>query len=83
MAGGSKAQCIRNLGNRDAGIDQHHFSPLHPDIFDIGTDRKAHFLLEFSGQIVFGISGLFGQFGKFQFLLCMKLNVIPAAADLG
>ena len=38
VAGGSKVEVVRNLGNWLTGADKHHFGTLHPDIFDVGAD---------------------------------------------
>ena len=53
VAGGSKVEVVRNLGNWLIGADKHHFGTLHPDIFDVGADGYTHLLFEFPGQIVF------------------------------
>ena len=76
-------QGIRNLRNGLTGTDQHHFGTLYPYIFDVGTDGYAHFLLELSGQIIFGVAHLFGKGAELQFLLRVQFDIIPAAADLG
>ena len=49
VAGGSKVEVVRNLGNWLIGADKHHFGTLHPDIFDVGADGNTHLLLEFPG----------------------------------
>ncbi len=80
---GGEMQTFCDLRYGNAGADQHHFGPLYPYVFDIGADRDAHFLLEFSGQIIFGVPHLFGEGAEFQFLLRVEFNIVPATADLG
>ena len=76
-------QAVSNLRNGNTGADQQHFGVLHPDIFDIGTDGDAHFLLKLPGQIIFRVSNLLGKSGELQLLLRMEFNIVPTKPNLG
>ena len=83
MAGRSKVEHICDLMDGCVGGGEHQFRPLHPDKADIAADRNPHFLLEFTGEIVFGVSHLLRQFRKLQFLLRVKFNIVTATPALG
>ena len=82
MAGRSKVELIRNLVDGGVGGGEHQLRSLHPDEPNIAADGNAHFLLEFPGEVVFGVTHLLCQSRELQFLFRVKLDVVTAKPDL-
>ena len=68
MAGRSEVEHICDLMDGRVGGGEYQFRPLHPDKADIAAYRNPHFLLEFPGEIVFGVSD--GVANIIQFHIC-------------
>ena len=71
-----------DLVDGGVGCGQRQLGAFYPDEPNITANGDTHFLLEFPGKVVFGVSYLLCQFRKLQLLFRMKFNVVTTTANL-